>query len=72
MSAVVVISITGEEGLWVADLDAGTVIPLNPPEGSKLKEVVDLRKTGTSISKGVNVAVVVKSTKEAASGHYEG
>jgi hypothetical protein len=72
MSAVVVISITGEEGLWVADLAAGTVIPLDPPKGSKLREVADLRKSGTSISKGVDLAVVVKSAREAASGHYEG
>ncbi|MBO9127183.1 MULTISPECIES: hypothetical protein [unclassified Rhizobium] len=72
MSAVVVISITGEEGLWVADLRAGTVTPLDPPAGSKLKEVADLRKSGTSITKDVNFAVVVKSAKEAASGHYEG
>ncbi len=72
MSKVVVISITGEDGLWVADLDAGTVIPLDPPASSKLKEVADLRKSGTSIVKGVNFAVVVKSEKEAASGHYEG
>ncbi len=72
MSAVVVISITGEDGLKVADLDAGTIITPKLPERSKLKEVADLRTSRTSISKGVNLAVVVSRPRKVASGHYEG
>ncbi|KQV68295.1 hypothetical protein [Rhizobium sp. Root1220] len=72
MSKVVVISIAGETGLWVADLDAGTVKPLDPPKSGGLKAVADLRSTGVTVAKGVNVAVVVKSAKDAFAGHYDG
>ncbi|OCP22436.1 MULTISPECIES: hypothetical protein [unclassified Ensifer] len=72
MARVVVISIAGEEGLWVADLDAGSVVPLDPPTTGGLKTVADLRATGTIVTKGVDVAVVVKSAEAASSGHYDG
>jgi hypothetical protein len=72
MASVVVISIEGEDGLWVADLDARTVVPLDPPKSGGLKTVTDLRASGTVVTKGVNVAVVVKSAEAAAGGHYDG
>lgn len=67
--AVVVIGIEGETGLWIADLDAGTVAPLTPSSGD-LKTVSDLRAGGSVITKGVDFAVTVKSAETAASGHY--
>ncbi|WP_077965259.1 hypothetical protein [Ensifer adhaerens] len=72
MATVVVISIAGEEGLWVADLDARSVVPLDPPQTGALKTVTDLRASGAIVTKGVNVAVVVKSAAAASSGHYDG
>ncbi len=72
MSAVVIISIAGEDGLWVADLGAGTVQPLDAPKAGTLKAVTDLRTGGTVITKGVNLAVVVKSAEQVFSGHYDG
>ena len=71
VGVVVVIGIAGEEGLWVADLHAGTVKPLNPPKGD-LKTVTDLRRGGATVTKGVNIAVTVKSAEAAFSGHYVG
>lgn len=72
MAAVVVISVEGEEGLWVVDLGANTVLPLPTPKSGGLKVVTDLRATGSTVTKGVNVAVTVKSVEAALSGHYDG
>ncbi|MGO6688134.1 hypothetical protein [Rhizobium leguminosarum] len=72
MARVVVISVEGDDDLWVADLDAGTVVPLPSPKSGGLKAVTDLRPTGAIVTKGVNLAVVVKSADAALSGHYDG
>lgn len=72
MARVVVIGVAGEDGLWVVDLDAGTVTPLAQPTSGELKTVADLRAAGTSVIKGVNVAITVKATSSAAAGHMDG
>lgn len=72
MARVVIIGVEGEIGLWIADLDAGTVVPLDPPQSGSLKAVTDLRAGGGTIVKGVNLGVTVKSVEEAFSGHYDG
>ncbi|AHF82214.1 hypothetical protein RLEG3_10430 [Rhizobium leguminosarum bv. trifolii WSM1689] len=72
MARVVVISVEGDDALWVADLDAGTVVPLPSPKSGGLKAVTDLRATGSIVTKGVNLAVAVKSAEAALSGHYDG
>jgi hypothetical protein len=70
MSKVVVISIVGETGLWIADLTNGTVVPLEPPKSGGLKVVTDLAMKGSIITKDVNVAVVVDSAQDAFSGRF--
>ncbi|WEX86829.1 hypothetical protein PZN02_003161 [Sinorhizobium garamanticum] len=72
MARVVVIRIADEEGLWVIDLDARSVVPLDPPNAGGLKAVTDHRASGKIVTKGVDVAVVVKSAEAAFSGHYDG
>ncbi|NNH61631.1 hypothetical protein HLI01_33520 [Rhizobium laguerreae] len=72
MATVVIISVDGRDELWIADLDAGTVVPLPDPKTGGLKIVTDLRAIGTTLTKGVNIAVVVKSAEAALSGHYDG
>ena len=72
MTQVVVIGVEGETDLWVADLKAGTVAPLHSPKAGTLKTVTDLRASGASVIKGVNVAVAVKTADAAFSGHYDG
>lgn len=71
MAKVVVIGVAGEKGLWVADLDAGTVTALALPSSGDLKTVTDLRAGGSTIIKGVDFAVTVTSSQAAASGHYD-
>lgn len=72
MARVVVIGIAGEQGLWVVDLDARSVVPLDPPKAGGLKTVTDLRASGTIVTKDVDMAVVVRSAEAAFSGHYDG
>lgn len=72
MAKVVIFGVTGEEGLWVADLDTGTVAPLPSPTTGPLKMAADLRAGGASVIKGVDLAVVVQSTAAVAAGHLVG
>ncbi|MDM9625312.1 hypothetical protein QTL95_05370 [Rhizobium sp. S152] len=72
MTKVVVIGIAGEKGLWVADLTAGTVKPLDPPANGGLKAAADKGAAGAPVTKGLSVAVVVKSAADAFAGHYAG
>jgi hypothetical protein len=69
MARIVVLGVQGEEGLWVADLDAGTVAALPVPSTGALKTADDLRKAGATITKGVNLAALATSI-DAASGGY--
>lgn len=72
MAKVVVIGLPGEDKLWVADLDAGTVTPLAAPASGPLGEALKLRASGATIIKGVDFSVVVGSAAEALSGHLDG
>ncbi|WP_376742892.1 hypothetical protein [Ensifer canadensis] len=72
MAKVVVIGIEGEDGLWIVDLKARSVEPLDSPKAGGLKTGADLRAAGVSVIKGADVALVVKSAAAASSGHYEG
>ncbi len=70
MATAVVIGIAGEAGLWVADLDAGTVKRLDAVTGD-LAKAADIRKTGGTFVKKVDFAVAVSSAKAVFSGHVE-
>lgn len=72
MAKVVVLGVEGEQGLWVVDLDVGTVTPLPEPTTGNLKKVVDVRAAGASVIKGVDVAIRVESAGAVAAGHMEG
>ncbi|MDY6963166.1 hypothetical protein [Pseudorhizobium marinum] len=72
MARVVVLGVPGETGLWVADLDAGTVTAFQPPAGSALDAASKLRASGAVILKGVDFSVAVKSADDAFSGHLDG
>ncbi|MET0748315.1 MAG: hypothetical protein ABWY49_08995 [Rhizobium sp.] len=72
MSKVVVIGLPGENGLWVADIGAGTVTALVAPKSGALKEANDLRIAGATVVKNVNLAVGVSDTADVASGFLDG
>lgn len=69
MARIVVLGITGEDGLWVADLDAGTISQVPAPTSGDLKKADDLRKTGAAVIKGVNFAALATSV-DAVSGGF--
>lgn len=69
MAKAVIIGIPGEAGLWLADLDAGTVKPLNPT--GELATANGLRKVGGTFVKNLDFAVAVSSAQVALSGHVE-
>ncbi|OAV52724.1 hypothetical protein A6U98_28465 [Rhizobium sp. WYCCWR10014] len=70
MAKAVIIGIPGEAGLWLVDLDTGTVKPLNPT--GELATANGLRKAGGTFVKGVDLAVAVSSAQVALSGHVDG
>lgn len=61
MTKIVVLGIQGEDGLWAADLDAGTVTQIAVPASGNLKAADDLRKAGATITVGVNLAALAAS-----------
>ncbi len=69
MARIVVLGIKGEDGLWVADLDAGTIHEIPAPTTGELKAADDLRKSGAVIVKGVNLAGLAQSA-DAVSGGF--
>jgi hypothetical protein len=69
MTRVVVLGLEGESGLWVVDLDAGSVAAVEAPSSGALKDADDLRRAGATVTKGVNLAALATSI-DAASGGY--
>lgn len=72
MANVVVIGIAGEKDLWIADLDAGTVTRSPAPSKGALQVANDLRNTGTTVTKGVNLAVRATSAASVSGGYMDG
>ncbi len=72
MSKVIVIGLPGEDGLWLADLDAGTVTALAVPATGALKQANDLRAAGVTVVRGANLTVAVSRTADVAGGFLDG
>lgn len=72
MANAVVIGIAGESGLWLADLESGTVTPLSEPLSGGIATAIALRQQGVSVVKGVDVAIAVSSAADVAASHHEG
>ena len=70
MARVIVIGVPGDSKLYVADLDAGTVQPLEAVSGA-LASASSLRANGATVTKGVDFAVAVKSGDAAAAGLFD-
>ncbi|PWW03562.1 hypothetical protein DFR52_101243 [Hoeflea marina] len=71
MAKNVVFGLPGEAGLWIADLDAGTVAPLEVEAGSALATADELRRGGATVVKGVNLALSVDIAGAAFSGFMD-
>jgi hypothetical protein len=71
MAGVVILGLTGEDGLWVVDLEAGAVLPLNPGPQGDMAAAASYRRLGASFFKGVDFAVHVTTAAQAAEGLHE-
>lgn len=72
MEGVVLIGISGKEGLWLVDLDKGTVVPYTQPLSGDLATAASWRVKGVKVEKDVDFAVAISSASAVASGLYEG
>jgi hypothetical protein len=72
MSKIIVIGLPGEAGLYLADIEAGTVVPFDVPANGALASANDIRKAGGAVVKGVDLAVAIGSTDAAFSGVFDG
>lgn len=68
MAKVVVLGVPGEAGLWLADLEAGTVTQLAAPSEGPLSAANGLRAGGVTVTKGVDFAVAVSSAANVSAG----
>ena len=72
MAGAVLFGIAGTDGLWLADLDKGTVIPYTQPLSGDLATAASWRAKGVKVAKDVDFAVAISSASAVASGLYEG
>lgn len=72
MAGAVLIGIDGEDGLWLADLEQGTVVRYTQPLTGDLATAASWRAKGVKVAKDVDFAVAVSSSSAVASGLYEG
>ena len=72
MTKAVLIGIKGEKGLWLADLEKGTIVRYTPRLTGDLAKAESWRAKGIRVEKDVDFAVVLKSPSSAASGLFEG
>ncbi|MGE6740298.1 hypothetical protein ACQKGC_08510 [Allorhizobium pseudoryzae] len=68
MSRIVVIGIPGEDGLWMADLDAGTVTPV---DAALCEELALTAGEDAPVIRGVKMAVAIGSGSDIAGGFLE-
>lgn len=72
MAGAVLIGIKGEDGLWLADLENGTVVRYTQPLSGDLATAESWRAKGVEVTKDVDFAVAISSAGAVASGLYEG
>jgi hypothetical protein len=72
MAKVLVIGVAGEEGLWIADLDAGTISKMATPAKGALASADQLRNAGAVVAKGIDLAVTAQSVASVSGGFMDG
>lgn len=70
MAKFVVFGLPGESELWLADIELGTIAPLETPEGGTLAFANELRKAGTTLTKGVDFAIMINSGDDIAGSFF--
>lgn len=57
MANVIVLGVQGETGLYMIDIEAGTVTPLTDGLPAEAASLGQLRKSGAVVTKGVDFAI---------------
>jgi len=71
MSKFVVVGFPGSDALWLADIDGGTVTPINAAPSPQLDIINQIRAAGGTVTKDVNLAVAAESADSAFSGLFD-
>jgi hypothetical protein len=71
MSKFVVVGFPGSDAVWLADIDNGTIRPINPAPSPQLDTVNQIRAAGGTLTKDVNLAIAVESADSAFSGLFD-
>ncbi|MDK4702156.1 MULTISPECIES: hypothetical protein [unclassified Rhizobium] len=72
MAKAVLIGIKGEKGLWLADLEKGTIVRYTRRLTGDLGKAESWRAKGIRVEKDVDFAVALTSAGDVASGLFEG
>ncbi|MFK0165164.1 hypothetical protein [Rhizobium sp. NPDC090279] len=72
MTRAVLIGIKGEKGLWLADLEKGTIVQYKHRLTGDLGKAESWRAKGIRVEKDVDFAVTLTSATVVASGLFEG
>ncbi|MDF2998638.1 MAG: hypothetical protein K0R27_4275 [Xanthobacteraceae bacterium] len=77
MAKFVIFGVKGDARVWLADLDGGTVVPVDPAEVEKadaaeagfLDAAIKARQFGYTLVKDVDLAVATTTRSDAAAAH---
>lgn len=72
MAQVVVIGIYGDDNLWIADFENGTLSPMNAPSSGAFSDINAQRASGSAMIKGIDFAVPLTTTAQVCAGHLDG
>ncbi|VVT28222.1 hypothetical protein [Hoeflea sp. EC-HK425] len=71
MAKYAVLGVTGEDGYWMVDFDAGTVSALPPLDADPFGYSAAARQVGATMTAGIDLAVVVSDRDAAFSGQLD-
>lgn len=72
MSQAVILGISGEKGLWLADMQSKTITAIEEPLSAELAKAASLRASGVTPTKGVDFAIAISATQVGAGSVHEG
>lgn len=72
MAKLVILKITGDDQLYAADLEAGTVVAVDGQPIGELASLLVLAQSGAVVTKGVNAAIALDPSASIASSFHEG
>lgn len=71
MSDLILLGTAADGKVWLVDLKGGTVSEVEQPAAGDIASVLQIRKSGYSVVKGVDLAIAIPSTANVAGGFLE-